>query len=226
MVKRIISVVLLICLCLSLSSCAQLDELRASTAYEAPGGITFRGANYMSIGERASKIGFLKADSIYVANQDVPILLVPIFTNQNRTVSKDLSVIKGNQLYVKDGEVERINALLETEFTQYAAHYYNEYEKKYDLWLLDSEFCDMINKTIATATPKEFDKADDDYRYITQIYDCDKDAVFTKSTYILYQDIQTKNYFLTTDPKDSDEMILDIPPVYNSLVTSYSQSMF
>lgn len=226
MVKRILSVVLLVCLCLSLCSCAQLDELRASTAYEAPGGITFRGANYMSIGERASKIGLLKADSIYVANQDVPILLVPIFRNQNRTVSKDLSVIKSNELYVKDGEVERINALLETEFTEYAANYYNEYEQKYDLWLLGSDFCDMINKTIATATPKEFDKADDDYRYITQIYDCDKDVTFTKNTYILYQDMQTKNYFLTTDPKDGYEMILDIPPVYNSLVTSYSQSMF
>ena len=225
MVKRIISVVLLICLCLSLSSCAQLDELRASTGYETQGVITFRGANYTSIGERASKIGFLKADSIYVANKEIPILLVPIFTNQTRTVSTDLSVIKNNELYVKDGEVERINALLDADFTDYAAYYYNEYEKKYDLWLLDSAFCDMINKTIATATPKEFDKADDDYRYITQIYDCDKDAVFTKRTYILYQDMQTKNYFLTTDPKEGYEMILDIPTVYNSLVASYAQSM-
>lgn len=216
-VSRILSfAVVCVLLCVSLCSCADIEEMRSHQAFlNEDGTITYKGVSY-SLVDVNGDINYKADDVIYITPPDVPVLLSAAMGDW-AYASDDGHVIEyGGTYYCSEEKYDEITQKFNGKivFDSYCYNYYDiESDKTKTYILTDTQKAavDMVLKNESAKAAEE-----DMYKYDTVAYleKCSEDGLFigdsvgelcveNDSYYILvYGDRDTEKYIVPEEYAD------------------------
>ena len=193
MKKFIRFVALIILLCISLSGCSYLDELRAIRGVFTEDGaiVMYDGTKYLSLPKNEYFYpDFNTADEAYVTeDEEVPLLLIADFGNWGyKSADGQFLKISHSELYsyycredLYDSIVERMNEGFEPEL--YCYSYYDDTVYESRLYTLTSQQAEAIEAVLANQEPFTLpDGAKMDYDYLVYLYHCSGDYLFRQNS--------------------------------------------
>lgn len=216
--KFLVLLLAMLLMCLCLTGCDELDEMREIQAFWTTQGstdsITYNGVEYKKLPGYNNPNPMYNSQYskyIYVTDRDVPVLLSSRFSDI-MDVSDDENFISGycyttdyyySESYVSpdseavycksdiyDEVVEKINAGIE--YTNYGFGYYYWDEKEMtDIWeyyYLSSDETDAVNKVIENVEPITNSEIDYNNNYVLSLDKISEDKYFGKDSFDLYTD--------------------------------------
>lgn len=225
--KSILAFALALMLLLSLSGCGALDQMRSEQAHNLGyGTIRWNGETYraLPICDYLYPIMDYTA-SIYVTDEDVPVLLSTMFHQETLDVSVDKNFLHApwtNVYYCREPLYEelcqRIKAPFEPDMICYEFSVYNEDTGKFEdryYKLTDGQIEGLEEMLRGEALPNNDIMWEKQYWGMT-LYKSSEDRLLKKD----YMDIYyTGNgYFLLTRPEGSAEQLYAVPQKFNGLL--------
>ena len=233
--KRLIGCLLLAALVVSLCGCSALDALRESQCYFDGEDILRNGQIYRKLPSCDTLYPELDYEqSIYVTEDDVPVLLISFLAKAHLLPSLDgafLSTLYGDTIYCRedlyDSTVDKIRNGFTPEIVCYSYYAYSEdsYEVTEEFYTLTKEQTDVLSLITSTVEPEVWSE---DWSLNCQWYiyleECTQDRLFRQSqleisftgrTYYLtlYTDTQTLVFAV---PDGCKAMLDDITKAYRN----------
>lgn len=190
---RIVSLLTVLAICFSLCGCNLLDELRESRATVLADGTVrlYDGTEYKPLPECEELTPeFNEYEMVYVAAEDVPLLLTDFFYENCFDKSDDglflqayteESVVYYCRTDAYDSVLERINNGFTAE--KYCYPYVDYEEAEYIYCTLTPAQAEAVAQVCQTQTPEELPKAAIvDFEYMADLYLCSGDMLFKRDT--------------------------------------------
>ena len=215
---RFVSLLVLLCVCLS--GCSYLDELRATRAVVTEDGTIrfFDGAEYKLLPESKYFDPALGDPTpIYAAkDDDVPLLLIAdIGTYGYR--SQDGQILEmhfpgPSQYYCRADSYDRMAERIQQGFVPevYAYSYYDRKTNSDQFYTLTAQQAEALEAVLATQEPYQLpSNAKLTYLYSVRLYQCSRDFLFRKYAVLIFYN--EGKYYL----RDTDSLIYDVPQELN-----------
>ena len=241
--KKFLSLGLVLLLCLTLCSCSHLDELRNARAVQnEDGSVTFHGVTYIeaenSIRQSLSGSAFLRIyeSSAYLVSEDVPALLTDIMGiefgyNENETL-----LFIDNDCYVREDYLPALTELLANPvYDHYCCYAYDTAVSGYHYQLLNSGWSELLDTLAGLAlsartSGNSIDNMTDvGFFWSEYIYPCDSEMICCKVPFAILETFDyNESVYYTEDEAESAYYVIDdstgsvaeIPAeYYNSLRT-------
>lgn len=191
-IRKVLSLLIILGICISLCGCNQLDELRASRAIATEKGtiILSDGSEYKALPEcEELSPDFFNGDTVYVVEEEVPLLLTT-FSNTSFFKSNDGIFLQSYQdvsniFYcrtdVYDSILERINDGFTGEDYGY---WYYDYEKDEEgFYKLKSDQADAIQDVLTNQKGEQLPfAAAIEYECFADLWLCTGDKLFMRDT--------------------------------------------
>ena len=223
---RFVSLLVLLCVCLS--GCSYLDELRATRAVVTEDGTIrfFDGAEYKLLPE--SK--YFDPDlgdytTIYVAaDEEIPLLLIADFgdygyKSENGQFIEVYPQEYSYQRYCRADSYDVILSRINSGFTPdvYAYSYYDYKTDSDQFYTLTAQQAEALEAVLATQEPYQLpSNAKLTYLYSVRLYQCSRDFLFRKYAVLIFYN-EGKYYVL-----GQDSQIYDVPqeltPVFDAIM--------
>lgn len=230
-VKRSLVLVLVLVLLCSLCGCKALDEMRNAQIFPGESGeIVWNGTVYKALPYCEYLFVETVYDPIYLTEEDVPVLLSPVFFQQIFYTSEDgrflMDPESENAYYCNATDYDAICARLETPFeAEILCYWYSEYsddyfDYEYKAYTLTNEQMAAISQVTETVEPKAMEKEFLlDYDWSVVLDGCSADMLLRRSdmeiavrgdTYylVVYADVQNLVYTVPASMNDTFAQIL------------------
>ncbi len=214
---RILSALCLVCLLIpTLCGCAMVDELRESRAtYDGDGNILWNGTVYKKLPINEDFCPETNHSEVYVADEDVPVLLLSTYGDQMLTADKEKLFLEHNSYMDERYELAPVYYCREDRYDEffkkirygfpietvcYHYGYYDEEKMEYieKEYHLTDEQRSTIEKIMTTVKPTQSGEGWYlDYEWMVSLYDCTEDMLFQR--YAMDVCVSGKTYYLRVD---------------------------
>lgn len=227
--QRVLSMLLVCCLCVGLTGCGALDEARAHHAkWSETGSVLHGGTEYLLLEEAEylyPSIDYL-SDPLYVTEPDVPVLL-SFFLQELFYGSANgifLENFETGQLYCRADHYAEVTQKLKNGFVTvgYCYNYYTYDEETYDYvehtYRLTDEEVAAVDAVLATETATAIPAiADVAYDYGIELMNCDESMLFRYYMLDVYS-IDGVYYLIGSD--GDDHWSISVPVSYTAVFDS------
>lgn len=217
---RFVSLLVLLCVCLS--GCSYLDELRTNRATIVEDDIIrlYDGTEYKLLPEIEyfspfnSSLG--STTTIYVVDEDVPLLLSELYgywgykSHNGQFIERDFGSF--TQCYCRTDIYDSIIARSSSGFIPevYAYSYYDHKTNSGQFYTLTAQQAEALEAVLATQEPYQLpSNAKLDYLYSVRLYQSSRDFLFQKYAVLIFYN--EGKYYL----RDTDSLIYDVPQELN-----------
>ncbi|MBQ8768487.1 MAG: hypothetical protein IJZ15_02400 [Oscillospiraceae bacterium] len=226
-VKRIVSLVAALAMCLSLCGCVDLDELRTTRATVTEEGNIklYDGTEYILLPEcEALSPSFYEGKMVYVAQEEIPLLLTSthgdgysmsddgVLLESYIILDDDIQYIYYCRADMYDSLLERIVGGFTPEVCCYWCYDYNLDEMV--SYTLTQDQVDAINQVCATQEPQILPQfATMDWEYWASLYWCSADMLFEKEMVDIC--LMSDTYYVM-EPSGDDTLLYTVPEGLNA----------
>lgn len=177
---------LMIVLMLSLSGCVSLEELKDRQAFwkdDKKQTIVWQGKEYHYLTDTTTSHLSLEYDymaNIYIMKKDVPVLLAK-YNSDYGDVTKDKQFINSwEEIYCIEDKYEEMKEFMKNppEMDCYAYRFFDNDDAGSDRFCILEDEQEEQLKEIMKECKKEKDYSQEEYNWVTEIFECSKDGLF------------------------------------------------
>ena len=231
-IKLFAALFLVIAICLSLTGCQFIDDMRKTQAFWTDDGIRFRGAEYVALPECETLDPIISSDLVYVTKADVPVLLCEVLGDWADVSEDGIFVITTEKNYCRKDKYDEVCAKITNgaEFDTYCCGYYEYDDDTYTSELtyarLSKAEIDAINQTMTKGKKQSYDDFEyDEYTEELSIELRSSDLFFYGGTFDIIKD--KRNYYVVDYSADDVVMRVapkSLAPIFKELFIKYEST--